>query len=199
MQKIAIFGGTFNPIHNGHLHIAGQFAEIIGAQKVVLVPTCIPPHKQVKDLAPPEDRLAMCRLVAQRPRFEVSDVELRRGGPSYTSDTLRTVNQEYPESELYLLMGEDMFLTLEQWHEPEVIYRLATVCAAPRSHGEEGKLETYSERLHQKGAKTLVCPIDYLPVSSTLVREAVKAGLNISAYVPQPVRDYILKNHLYLE
>jgi nicotinate-nucleotide adenylyltransferase len=88
MRRIAIFGGTFNPIHNGHIHLAMQYARILGVEKVLLIPTKTPPHKIPVDLASSEDRLEMCRLASENRIFEVSDIEIKRLGPSYTADTL---------------------------------------------------------------------------------------------------------------
>lgn len=199
MRKLAVLGGTFNPIHNGHLHLIREFVRTVGADRVLLIPTGIPPHKSAPDLAPAADRLAMCRLAGREGLFEVSDMEILREGPSYTSDTLRAVHREYPDAELYFLMGEDMFLTLREWHEPEAIFLLATVCAAPRSRAGCAELLRYAESLKPMGAKALICEIDYLPVSSTLVREAVRNGKTIADYVPPAVADYIHNHHLYLE
>ncbi len=199
-RNIAVFGGTFNPIHNGHIHLAKRFAEILRADEVLLIPTNEPPHKEAPDLAPAEDRLAMCRLAAGDDRlFRVSDMEIRRGGPSYTSETLQELRTLYPVSQLFLITGEDMFVTLEQWHDPETIYRLATVCAAPRSRKGMAALRRYAERIGRKGARTRLESIEYLPVSSTQVRGAVKAGKSISTLVPASVEHYIFENHLYIE
>jgi nicotinate-nucleotide adenylyltransferase len=197
MRKIAILGGTFNPIHNGHLHLAGCFAKLLGVQKVLLIPTYLPPHKSAPDLAPARHRLAMCRA-ASGGIFEASDIEIRRRGPSYTSDTLRELKALYPDAELYLITGEDMFLTLTQWHEPETIFSLATVCAAPRSAAGLGRLLKYAQDLRRMGARTRVENIEYLPVSSTMVRRAVREGKSIARLVPVAVERYIREHHLYL-
>jgi nicotinate-nucleotide adenylyltransferase len=197
MRKIAILGGTFNPIHNGHLHLAGCFAKLLGVQKVLLIPTYLPPHKSAPDLAPARHRLAMCRAAAGG-IFEASDIEIRRRGPSYTSDTLRELKALYPDAELYLITGEDMFLTLTQWHEPETIFSLATVCAAPRSAAGLGRLLKYAQDLRRMGARTRVENIEYLPVSSTMVRRAVREGKSIARLVPVAVERYIREHHLYL-
>lgn len=199
MQKIAIFGGTFNPVHNGHIHLAKQFAQMLNAEKVLLIPSHVPPHKQAKDLASAKDRLEMCRLAAEDTLFEVSDIEIKRQGLSYTSDTLRELKQTYPDSELYLITGEDMFLTLESWHEAQAIYKLATLCAAPRSETGLQRLVDYAETLQRDGAKTVVKNIKYLPISSTMVRNAVKNGTSITGLVPPVIADYIFENNLYLE
>ena len=199
MQKIAIYGGTFNPIHNGHIHLAEQFALRLGVDRVLLIPTLSPPHKQAEDLASSQDRLAMCRLAARDGAFTVSDMELRREGPSYTADTLTELKKQYPDSEFYLLMGEDMFLTVQNWYKPEVLYALSVLCAAPRSTGNMKRLSDHARFLEQSGARAVVCNIEYLPVSSTMVRSAVKKGQSISGLVPSPVEDYIFEHHLYLE
>ena len=197
-NKLAVFGGTFNPIHNGHLHMAREFATRLQISRVLLIPTYTPPHKAAPDLIPAEHRLAMCRLaVAGDPLFEVSDLEIRRGGPSYTAETLLALKREYPDAELCFLTGEDMFLTLETWYKPDVIYSLATICAAPRSTDGLKKLRVYAEKLARHGAKVILQNIDYLPVSSTMVREAVRQGRTIDALVPAKVARYIRENGLY--
>ncbi|MCI1964812.1 MAG: nicotinate-nucleotide adenylyltransferase [Oscillospiraceae bacterium] len=199
MPKVVIFGGTFNPIHNGHLHLVRRFAQTIGADRVVLIPTKIPPHKSAPHLASAEDRLQMCRLAVQKDGFEVSPVEIERGGLSYTSDTLLTLKREHPDAELFFITGEDMFLTLEEWHEPETIYSLATVCAAPRSKRGCTALNEYAEKVGRMGAKTMICNINYLPISSTMVRNAARKHEDLSGFVPPPVANYIYQHHLYSE
>ena len=171
MNRIAIFGGTFNPIHNGHLHIAQQFEKQLHVQRLLFIPTFVPPHKQISDLAPAEDRLEMCRLACLGTSYEVSDLEIRRGGPSYTADTLAELKQNNPGTELYFITGEDMFLTLE--------------------------LHAYAKRLAAHGARVILLNIDYLPVSSTMVRDAVRQGRSIDALVPPRVAHYIQENGLY--
>jgi nicotinate-nucleotide adenylyltransferase len=199
MQKIAVFGGTFNPIHNGHLHLASEFAKILYADTVLLIPTNVPPHKRAPELASSEDRLTMCRLAVQGDSlFRVSDMEIRRGGPSFTAETLRRLRELFPDAELFLIVGEDMFVTLDQWRDPETIYRLATVCAAPRSPEGTAALLRYANRIKAEGALTRVENIAYLPVSSTQVRNAVRAGESISSLVPAPVEQYIREKKLYL-
>ena len=162
-MKTAVYGGTFNPIHRGHIHILGEFMERLALDRALLIPDGAPPHKQALDLAPGEHRLGMCRLDRNRylsldshkskmpqsgehrlgmcrlaaealpGRVEVSPIELERPGRSYTSDTLAQLNGLFPGEELYLLMGEDMFLTVDRWHAAEEIFRRAVLCASPRS------------------------------------------------------------------
>ena len=197
MQKIAIFGGTFNPIHNGHLHLARQFSALVGFDRVLFIPTNVPPHKRPVDLAPAEDRLAMCRLAAEPAGFEACDLELRRAGPSYTSDTLLALHGLCPGGELYLIMGEDMFLTVENWHDAQKLFRLASICAAPRSAQGMAALREHAQHLETYGAHVVLGEIEYLPVSSTMVRRAAAAGQPLDALVPEQVARYIRENHLY--
>ena len=196
-MKIAVYGGTFNPIHNAHIHLASEFSRRVGFDKVILIPANIPPHKRVGDLADGADRLAMCRLAAQEHGFEVSDIELRRQGPSYTADTLEELHRVYPEDTLYLITGEDMFLTLLQWRRPLDIMKLAVICAAPRSSEGMPRLAAYAQELEKQGGRTVLENVEYLPVSSTMVRGAVKRRESIGGLVPAAVAEYIHQHHLY--
>lgn len=197
MEKLAMYGGTFNPIHNGHLHLAREFCRRLQLDRVLLIPTRVPPHKTVPDLASAADRFEMCRLAAAPYGLEVSDLELCREGPSYTADTLRELHTLHPNAELYLITGADMFLTLEQWHDSAALLRLAHLCAAPRDESGRHELFAYAERLRRLGAQTYVENIPLLPVSSTLIRRRVRQGLSIADLVPPAVEQYIIRHHLY--
>lgn len=198
MAKIGLYGGTFNPIHEAHIHLVKDFADQLGLDHVLLMPTFQPPHKQAHQLASPEDRLAMCRLAAAGDeRLQVSDLEIQRAGKSYTAQTLEELHRLYPDCQWYLLMGEDMFLTVDHWRWPEKIYRLATLCAAPRSPDGMTRLEEHAQFLRTRGAETLLCNIRYLPVSSTLVREAVAEGRSLEGLVCTEVAGYIREKELY--
>ncbi len=198
MAKIGLYGGTFNPIHEAHIHLVKDFADQLGLDKIFLMPTFQPPHKQAHQLASPEDRLAMCRLAAAGDeRLQVSDLEIRRAGKSYTAQTLEELHRLYPDCQWHLLMGEDMFLTVDHWRWPEKIYRLATLCAAPRSLDGMVRLEKYAQFLRTRGAETVLCNIRYLPVSSTMVREAVAAGTPLNGLVSPEIARYIKEKGLY--
>lgn len=198
MAKIGLYGGTFNPIHEAHIHLVKDFADQLGLDKILLMPTFQPPHKQAHQLASPEDRLAMCRLAAAGDeRLQVSDLEIRRAGKSYTAQTLEELHRLYPDCQWHLLMGEDMFLTVDHWRWPEKIYRLATLCAAPRSLDGMVRLKKYAQFLRTRGAETVLCNIRYLPVSSTMVREAVAAGIPLNGLVSPEIARYIREKGLY--
>lgn len=198
-MKTGIYGGTFNPIHNGHLHIVEEFRRGLGLDRVLLIPTRVPPHKAAPDLASAQDRCAMCRLAIQeKPWLELSDIEMRREGKSYTAETLEELSALYPRDQFYLLMGEDMFLTLGHWYRPETIFSLALVCTTPRSPDGLGALrEKALEYTGRFKARCFLEHIPYLPVSSTQVRQAVARGEDVSGLVPQAVAAYIGEHGLY--
>jgi nicotinate-nucleotide adenylyltransferase len=197
-MKTGILGGTFNPIHNSHLYVAEQFREQLRLDRVLLIPTNMPPHKSAAKLASPEDRLAMCRLAVQdHPAFAVCDYEATRPGQSYTYLTLAYLREQYPEDEFFFLMGADMFLTVQSWRLPEKIYALATLCAAARQPGETAALEAHRPLLEAAGATCRVLAIEPRPLSSTEIRQAVSAGRPIESMTPQPVAAYIRAQGLY--
>ena len=152
-MRIGVYGGTFNPIHRGHLTAARAAADALGLEKVLLIPDNLPPHKALPaGSATGEDRLEMCRLTAgEVPGMEVLDLELRRSGPSYTSDTLAELHAQYPDDELWLLVGSDMFLSLQEWHEPERILSLAGIAAFHRTRGDETAIRSPSSSTPSAG------------------------------------------------
>ena len=125
-MRIGIYGGTFNPIHAAHVHLVREFIKRLSLDRVILIPTGTPPHKATHQLASGADRIEMCRLaaadIAECP-VTVSDIEVLRTGKSYTADTMTELKAQYPDDELFLLMGEDMFCTVEKWYHPERIFR----------------------------------------------------------------------------
>lgn len=200
MQKIGMLGGTFNPIHNSHIYLAEQFRDRLALDKLFLIPTYIPPHKRVKDLADSTDRLAMCRLAAEGLScIEVCDYEIAREGTSYTYQTLEYLQSLHPDAALFLLMGADMFLTVQDWREPGHIYRLATLCAAAREPGEHAALKEHEKLLAGQGAACILLEITPKPLSSTEIREKIARGESVRGLVPDKVLEYIEEHHLYGE
>ena len=197
-MKLGIFGGTFNPIHNGHIHLLGEYLEQLRLDRVLLIPTNQPPHKPAQQLASGEHRFNMCRIAVKgMPQVEVSDLELRRQGSSYTVDTLRQLRRQYPQDTFYLLMGGDMFLTIEQWHDADEILSMAVICAGARSPGESEGLRRYAAQLAAKGAKTEILDLKPIAVSSTRIRGAISQGGDTARLVDPQVYDYIGQNGLY--
>ena len=198
MRKLAMFGGTFNPIHNAHIGLARAFADSLGLDAVLLIPTRVPPHKAAPDIAPGEDRLAMCRLAAEEDgRFAVSDLELRRAGPSYSADTLKALQSIYPDASLYFIMGADMFLTVQNWVRPQEIYARAVLCSAPREDVSLAALERHGEFLRAQGARTALLDLPLMPYSSPGVRAALREGKSIEQMVPPQVARYLESHSLY--
>ncbi len=200
-MKTGVYGGTFNPIHVGHIHILREFIRRLGLQRVLLIPTGTPPHKTAPALADGKDRLAMCALAVgeiEEAPVELSEIELRRGGKSYTADTLEALKRLCPQDELYLLMGEDMFLTVDSWYRPEIIMAHAALCASPRSERGLQKLLLKKAELEEKfSARCFVEDIPYLAVSSTEIRERAGNGESLKGLVPPAVEEYIKSHGLY--
>ncbi len=199
MQKIAILGGTFDPIHNGHLHLVRRFCEHVSFDRVIFMPTKAPTHKTSEHLTAAEHRLAMCKIAAKSVGYTVSDMEICRHIPSYTVYTLEELKRQYPNDTLYWITGEDMFLSLLNWKDALRLFELAVFCAAPRSIEGMAQMQVYEKKLQAHGAQTILQNIDFLPISSTMVRSAVKAGADISGMVPFGVKEYIEQHGLYKE
>ena len=203
-MKIGIYGGTFNPPHLGHMEAARAAIAALELDKLILIPAAIPPHKQLPEETPEgAHRLAMTRLMADTLRLpkvvEVSAMELEREGKSYTADTLKTIREQYPDAELWLMMGTDMFLTLQHWYKPEEICKLAGICAFGRTEQDgEALFAPQREFLHEKyGAKitTITLP-GLVEISSTQVRDMLDRGEG-EKYLAPAVYGYILMNGLY--
>ncbi len=150
-------------------------------------------------MASAHHRFAMCQLAAEPLGYQVSDLEIRRESDSYTVFTLHQLKQQFPRDVFYLLMGEDMFLTLSQWKDPEEIFSLATLCVSPRSEDLEGmqRLHRHAKQLEGMGANSMIFDIPYLPVSSTEIRGAIRRGCGLERLVPPMVAAYISQHHLY--
>ncbi|MCL2033592.1 MAG: nicotinate-nucleotide adenylyltransferase [Oscillospiraceae bacterium] len=197
-MKIGILGGTFNPIHIGHIYIAEECCRRLELQKVILVPTYIPPHKSAKDLVRAEQRLEMCRLAAENhTSFEVCDYEICNNDRSYTYRTLEFLHGKYQEGNFYLIMGEDMFLTVQDWRKPHKIYEMAALCAAKREDGSDLQLKSQALRLENEGARCIILDMKPLTLSSTTIRDGLKQGKDVSGLLDQQVLEYIGKNGLY--
>ena len=201
-MKIGIYGGTFNPPHLGHMAAAKAAVAALKLDKLLLIPAAIPPHKALpSDTPAPEHRLAMVEKWADGmgAGAEVSALELEREGKSYTSDTLRAIRQTYPDAELWLLMGTDMFLTLHLWHEPEVILSLAGICAFGRTE-QDGEALFAPQREHlQKNFDAKITTITLpglVDISSTRLREQLENGGG-GQYLLPSVYGYILMHRLY--
>lgn len=198
MERIGIFGGTFNPIHQGHVRLAQQYIRELKLDKLLVIPTKFPPHKLARDLAPAADRLEMCRLAFRDiPQAEISDLEIRRKGKSYTVDTIRQLKQDYPDSKLFLLVGGDMFRSFKGWVRFDEILQNCTLCTAARERGELRELNRYRIVLEQYSENLLILDVPVLELSSTEIRQRVAAGQSCEALLDDAVIRYIAEKQLY--
>lgn len=199
MAKIGIFGGSFDPPHLGHILALQEFKRKLNLDLVLVIPAKDPPHKELaRGGAAAEHRLEMIRLaISDLPGVEVSDLELRRAGKSYTADTVEQLRVLYPEDTFYLLMGTDMFLSFSAWFEPQRITAQATLVAAYRTEDKGGRLAACAQRLKEElNAQCILLENDYLPCSSTGTRAMLAFGC-ADDYLPGSVYDYICRNQLY--
>ncbi|HEX2939090.1 MAG TPA: nicotinate-nucleotide adenylyltransferase [Ruminiclostridium sp.] len=198
-QRIGIFGGTFNPIHNGHISLALEFIEKLDLDKLLLIPVWTPPHKSSTDMLPADIRLNMCRIaVRDFPQIEVSEIEIERGGTSYTVDTIRKLEKLNPGARFFLITGADMFLTLESWRSFKIIAEKAELCACARHAGEYPKLKNYAKKLEEE--YDAICHIEDFPVvdvSSTGVRKLLRKSGSAKGLVPDGVLRFIESNGLF--
>lgn len=190
-MKIGLFGGTFNPVHNGHINLVKNFKDKLSLDKVLVIPTAVPPHKQAESLVSSEDRLNMCRL-AFGSLAEVSDVEIERGGRSYTVETLEELKKIYKDDDLYFLVGSDMLLSFKRWYRWEDILTMCTLCATDRDNEE-----TCRDADEDFFSKIIFCDFPKTVVSSSEVREKLSEDKDVSDLVPEEVVKYIREKGLY--
>ena len=198
-MKIGIYGGTFNPIHTGHIHAAKQAMEILGLQKLLMIPDRIAPHKEIPSGSPtPQQRLQMLRLAVEgEPGIEVSDIELKREGKSYTYLTVEALREEYPDAEIFLLMGTDMFLSFHSWMNPERITAHATLAVMYRGEkGEKAKIDARKAEMEAEGVRVALVCNDTINISSTQLRRLI-AFRCASEFLPKGVEGYIREKGLY--
>lgn len=187
--RLGVFGGTFDPPHLGHLVAASDACQALALDRVLWIPSAVPPHKVQTVQASARDRLAMVRAaVAGDPRFEVDPLELERSGPSYTADTLRALRERHPGAALFFLTGADNVAELPGWHQPDEILRMARLAVVTRA-GDHAVLPA--------GWNAEVVRITRVDVSATEVRRRVAAGETIRYLVPEAVRAHIERAGLY--
>jgi nicotinate-nucleotide adenylyltransferase len=199
MNKIGIMGGTFNPIHNGHLFLAENAREYAGLDKVLFMPSKNPPHKELMSRVSEQERTDMIRLaIGDNPYFEFSDFELQREGYTYTADTLTLLHQENPGLQYFFIVGTDSLFQMQNWMRPETIFQYCTVLAAGREHVEENKILKhidYLKNIFHADIQYVKMPM--IDISSEHIRSRLAAGESIKYYLPDSVIQYISKNKLY--
>lgn len=202
MKKIGILGGTFNPIHNGHLALGMAAMEQYSLEEVWLMPSRLPPHKSLFGILPEKERLALTNLAAKtNKRFIVSDYELKREGLTYTADTLELLTKEYPDVKFYFIIGGDSLVDFLKWRRPERILELCTLLTAGRAGIEAARVEQAAEKLRKRfpNAELGTVLLPDFPISSREIREAFYTGesIRVKAFLPAEVFSYLKEHCLY--
>ncbi len=220
-MKLGLLGGSFNPVHNGHLAIARQTREALGLDQILFIPTSQPPHKPNDSLAPAQDRYEMVRLaITSDPSFAISDVEIRRPGKSYSIDTIRLLQQEYgAQTQIFFLIGLDAFLDFPSWRDPLTLLELCQFVVLSRpglsfrslstvpllppipypslADLDTGRISRIEAPL---GKQRLTClKLPPCPVSASDIRSRIRQGFPVANLLPPSVESYILQHHLYQE
>jgi nicotinate-nucleotide adenylyltransferase len=220
-MHVGLLGGSFNPVHNGHLAIARQARAVLGLDRILFIPTSHPPHKPNGSLAPAQDRYEMIRMaIASDPSLAISDVEIRRPGKSYSIDTIRLLQQEYgPQTQLFFLIGLDAFLDFPSWREPLTLLELCPFVVISRPGLSFQSLSTVAllppipqstladldagriSRLDVPlGTQCLTClQLPPCAISASDMRLRIRGGLPVANLLPPSVESYILQHHLYQE
>jgi len=197
-ERIGVLGGTFDPIHVGHLAAAKAAVECARLERVIFMPTGQPPHRPPA-AAPPEHRLEMTTLAtADNKRFVVSDLELRRKGASFTSDTLGELRALYPAGDLFVILGWDAARLFRTWHEPEKVRAMATIVVVARPGSGSPQVEDLEAAGFETG-DVILCLERTPDVSASGIRQDIKNGRSIKDKVPPAVEQYIAAHHLYVE
>lgn len=211
-MRTGVFGGAFNPVHNGHLHLMEQlsrlpmYPEMQPIDRLLIIPTADPPHRTGAEFADGQDRINMLHLALRDntvfengisyDKIEVSDIEFRLKGKSYTYHTLKALKKLYPEDEFYLFMGSDQLLSFKTWYKYNKIPALAQVVGFSRSKDDNEAVRQFLIENEELGIQAVIA--DPYEMSSTEIREAVKNGADISAFVPEAVAEYIKEHGLYV-
>lgn len=193
-----MLGGTYDPIHYGHIRLAEMYAEKLDLDKIFIIPTKTPPHKKASE-TPEEHRFAMCRLAVQSldDRFEVSDFEITREGKSYSFYTVSHLREQFPGCRFFLTVGADMFMTMETWYRFDELKDMVTICGVPRADISIEQLREHAAELEDMGCSCFVTEFEPVPLSSTLLRQRIADGESITGMTPPAVEQYIYENGLY--
>lgn len=201
MRKIGILGGTFNPIHFGHLLLGEWALDAVGLDQVWIVPAGVSYMKEQSNIASAEDRLRMVSLAAEdNPRFRCLDLEIRRRKRTYSYETMEYLQKSYPEDAFFFILGADCLFSIETWKNPERIFRSCTIVAAVRDDVALPAMEEKRLELEQRfESRILLLPFIRMSVSSTEIRQRIRNGQSVRYLVPDKVLSYIEEKRLYLE
>lgn len=198
-RKIGIMGGTFDPIHMAHLLLAENARVQFHLEQILFMPSATPPHKDHRLVSPMEHRKAMVQIaIESNPNFVYSDLELRRAGITYTSDTLEALHEEYPDTEFYFIMGADSLFAVDAWHQPEKIFQRAAILAGNRSEVPLENIYRQIEYLEERfDGKIGLIEMPDIAISSSEIRKRCANGASVRYYVPEAVHQYLENHQLY--
>lgn len=200
MKKVGIMGGTFNPIHNGHLFLAEHAYQQAGLNYILFMPTMNPPHKSDMSIVSAEHRINMVReAIKDNLHFIISDIELKRPGITYTSDTLKALKEDEPDTEYYFIVGGDSLMMMADWMDPQTVFNLSTIIAGGREQCSQEQLEeqvSYLENAYK--GKIILLDMPLIEISSEKIRDRVANGKSIRYYAPDEVVSYIKEHNLYV-
>jgi len=199
-MNIGVLGGTFDPVHNGHLIVAEEVKTRLNLVEIIFVPAGQPWLKAAKPISPAEHRLQMLRLaIADKPYFKLSTIEIERTGPSYTIDTIDELRDKFgSEDELFFILGWDSLAELPQWREPSRLIKMCYLVAVPRPGYPRPKLKTLEVIIRGLSQRVMLMKKPEIDISASVIRERVARGLSIRHLVPEPVNRYIKEHRLYI-
>lgn len=201
MMKIGIMGGTFDPIHIGHLILAESARESLNLNKIIFIPTGINPFKIDKNTASPVHRLEMLKLaIESNEHFTISSIEIERSGITYTIDTMKALREKYKEDELYFIVGSDIVFQIEKWKDFKDIFKLCKFVLVNRPGNDCNEIDNKIKELNLRYAISFIrINSPYIDISSSDIRNRIKNNKSIKYLVPLKVEEYIKKNNLYME
>lgn len=200
MQKIGIFGGSFNPIHMGHLIAAQETLDAMRLDKVIFIPAGNPPHKSQDNLAAAEDRYNMVKLAIQNnPGFEISSIEMERGGKTYSFDTLMELRKQYKDIDMHFIIGFDTLKELHTWRNIQGIFDIASFAVVNRGNEALEIKQWMEDRVRTYGGTIDYVPIPDIEISSTDIRHRIQSDRSIKYLVPDTVEKYIKSRGLYMD
>lgn len=196
-MKIAIFGGAFNPVHNGHINLVKKYIELLKPDKMLIIPTANPPHRESHNFVSEKHRFNMLNLAFEGiASVEISDIEFHLQGKSYTYHTIREMKKLYPAADFYLIVGEDQFLYFDKWYKYKEILDMAVLCTAQRNMDKKQELKAFAENvLHCENY--ILADFDPVIVSSSEIRAKLNNNESVDRLIPEKVLNYINENELY--